>query len=160
MKIYISNYRYHWISPFKIAEKLCFWRDIEYDEKWVRRLNTLLYPVMSKFRDFLDTIHPRVEYIKIDKYDTWGMDTTLALIIVPMLKQLKATKHGVPYDLTEAEWNVILDEMIWAFNEISTGLNEDEFFDTGIDWDGLKVYNERIDNGTALFGKYYRALWD
>ena len=160
MKIYISNYRYHWISPFKIAEKLCFWRDIEYDEKWVRRLNTLLYPVMSKFRDFLDTIHPRVEYIKIDKYDTWGMDTTLALIVVPMLKQLKATKHGVPYDLTESEWNVILDEMIWAFTEISTGENEDKFFTTGIDWDGLKVYNERIDNGTALFGKYYRALWD
>lgn len=160
MKIYISNYRYHWISPFKIAEKLCFWRDIEYDEKWVRRLNTLLYPVMSKVRDFLDTIHPRVEYIKIDKYDTWGMDTTLALIIVPMLKQLKATKHGVPYDLTEAEWNVILDEMIWAFTEISTGENEDKFFTTGIDWDGLKVYNERIDNGTAFFGKYYRALWD
>lgn len=160
MKIYISNYRYHWISPFKIAEKLCFWRDIEYDEKWVRRLNTFLYPVMSKVRDFLDIIHPRVEYIKIDKYDTWGMDTTLALIIVPMLKQLKATKHGVPYDLTEAEWNVILDEMIWAFTEISTGENEDKFFTTGIDWDGLKVYNERIDNGTALFGKYYRALWD
>lgn len=160
MKIYISNYRYHWISPFKIAEKVCFWRDIEYDEKWVRRLNTLLYPVMSKVRDFLDIIHPRVEYIKIDKYDTWGMDTTLAMIVVPMLKQLKATKHGVPYDLTEEEWNVILDEMIWAFTEIAAGLNEEEFFENGIDWDGLKVYNERIDKGTALFGKYYRALWD
>lgn len=40
---------------------------------------------------------PRKEEIVIHDYDTWSMDHTLALIILPMLKQLKATKHGVPY---------------------------------------------------------------
>jgi len=34
--------------------------------------------------------------VRIDKYDTWSMDITLAHIIVPMLKQLKETKHGAP----------------------------------------------------------------
>lgn len=34
--------------------------------------------------------------IKLDPYDTWSMDHTLALIVLPMLKQLKATKHGSP----------------------------------------------------------------
>jgi len=34
--------------------------------------------------------------VHIDKWDTWSMDATLAHIIVPMLKQLKATKHGAP----------------------------------------------------------------
>ena len=34
--------------------------------------------------------------IKIDKWDTWGMDYTLALIILPMIKQLQDTKHGSP----------------------------------------------------------------
>ena len=34
--------------------------------------------------------------IKIHKYDTWNMDDTLAIIILPMLKQLKETKHGSP----------------------------------------------------------------
>ena len=34
--------------------------------------------------------------IKIHKYDTWSMDDTLAPIILPMLVQLKATKHGAP----------------------------------------------------------------
>lgn len=160
MKIYISNYRYHWLSPYAIADKLCFWREISYEERWVNRLHALLYPVMFTIKNILDTIHPRVEIIKIDKYDTWGMDTTLASIIHPMLIQLKATKHGVPFDLTEGEWNLVLDEMIWAFGEIAAELNEDEFFATGIDWDGLKVYNDRIDRGTHLFGKYYRALWD
>ena len=32
--------------------------------------------------------------IHIDKWDTWSMDHTLALIALPMLKQLKETAHG------------------------------------------------------------------
>ena len=39
--------------------------------------------------------------IHIDKYDTWSMDHTLAHIILPMLKQLRDTKHGSP--LVDAE---------------------------------------------------------
>ena len=80
--------------------------------------------------------------VRIDPWDTWNMDATLALIIHPMLKQLKKTKHGAPYtddgDVPEHlrstaakpkenEWDVdefhfkrwdwILGEMIWAFGE-------------------------------------------
>ena len=32
--------------------------------------------------------------ICIHKYDTWSMDHTLAHIVLPMLVQLKRTKHG------------------------------------------------------------------
>ena len=39
--------------------------------------------------------------IQIDKWDTYSMDHTLAMIIYPMLLQLKATKHGVPGDFAE-----------------------------------------------------------
>jgi len=83
--------------------------------------------------------------IQIDNYDTWSMDHTLAMIIVPMLKQLKATKQGAPHvdweDVphylrsTHAEerqyskngevdvhffdrWDYVIDEMIWAFEQI------------------------------------------
>ena len=82
--------------------------------------------------------------IKIHKYDTWSMDDTLAPIILPMLVQLKATKHGAPlvdledvpkllhptkkqqaeYNKTGStdpkffnRWDWILDEMIWAFEQ-------------------------------------------
>lgn len=34
--------------------------------------------------------------VRIHKYDTWSMDHTLTPIILPMLKQLKETKHGSP----------------------------------------------------------------
>jgi len=160
MKIYLSKYRYHWISPFKIAEKVCFWREIGYDEKWVVRLNNFLYPVMSIIQKFLDKIYPRVDYIHIDKYDTYSMDTTLAKIIHPMLKQLKATKLGYPSTMTEKKWNYILDEMIWTFEQIILDGNDEQFWTDDIDWDGMKVHYTRINKGTALFGKYYRSLWD
>jgi len=160
MKIYLSNYRYHWISPFKIAEKLCFWREIEYHEPWVKRLNNILYPVMSILQKVLDTIHPRVEYVHIDKYDTWNMNTTLAKIILPMLKQLKEEKYGYPSTLTEKKWNTIVDEMIWSFEQVLDDESDEKFWTDGIDWDGLRAHNKRIDKGLTLFGKYYRNLWD
>ena len=78
------------------------------------------------------------QYVKIDAHDTWSMDCTLAHIIVPMLKQLKATTHGGPFvnmgerpehligtlpnkdsgDVDEFHfqaWDWVLDEMVFAF---------------------------------------------
>ena len=82
--------------------------------------------------------------IRIDRWDTWSMDHTLSPIILPMLVQLKATKHGAPMvDMTDIpkelratkkqltaysktgetddnyfkRWDWILDEMIWAFEQ-------------------------------------------
>jgi hypothetical protein len=44
-----------------------------------------------------DSIHDeRIVDVRIDRQDTWNMDETLAYIILPMLKQLKDTKHGSP----------------------------------------------------------------
>lgn len=53
---------------------------------------TWLYRLMQWY----DKKKKRNIKIRIDKYDTWSMDTTLALIVLPMLKQLKETKHGSP----------------------------------------------------------------
>lgn len=46
---------------------------------------------------YKDNDSKRKEEVHIHDYDTWSMDHTLALIALPMLKQLKETKHGVPY---------------------------------------------------------------
>lgn len=94
MKIWTSKYRSHWLSPYKIAEIICFWREVDYDEPWVKQFNKIVGPVCEGWQWFLDKIHPRIVYVKIDHWDTWSMDHTLAEVILPMLKQLKATKHG------------------------------------------------------------------
>lgn len=107
MKVYISNYRNHWISPYTVLEKVFFWREIDYDEPLVVKLSNILTPISEGIRKFLDFVHPRIQYVKIDHYDTWNMDSTLSPIILPMLKQLKATKHGSGYiDLEDVPENL------------------------------------------------------
>jgi len=104
MKIWISNYRNHWISPYTILKKICFWEkndDVFYDledtgkGKYVKIVK-FLDSICGAYKKVLDFIHPRFQIVKIDRSDTWSMDHTLAHIILPMLKQLRDTKHGSP----------------------------------------------------------------
>jgi hypothetical protein len=151
--------------------------------------------------------------VNLDPWDTWSMDHTLAEIVLPMLVQLKQTKHGAPNVDTEdvpenlragklelelyekdgttdalyfKRWDWALDEMIFAFNSKLEDW-EDQFHSGEHDilwepvehngekmyemkrgpkdthkWDreGHQVYQDRINNGFRLFGKYYNALWD
>jgi hypothetical protein len=161
MKVYTSKYRNHWLSPYIILKKVFFWVDEDkiYNIKdepnnpydvWVKILN----PFCVGLAKVLDLIHPRITYIKIDRWDTWSMDHTLSEIIVPMLKQLQATKQGAPYtddaDVPEylrshmaqpkenewdtdslhfMRWDWILAEMIWAFEQKVDDESESQFFD-------------------------------
>ena len=97
MKVYLSCYRSHWISPYKIMEKIIFWREIDYEEPFIEKCNKVLSPICLVIQKVLDIIHPKIDYVKIDRWDTWSMDHTLAYIILPMLKQLKAESHGSPF---------------------------------------------------------------
>jgi hypothetical protein len=77
-------------------EKIIFWREIDYDEPFIRKCNIVLSPICEAWQKFLNIIHPKINYVKIDRWDTWSMDHTLAEIILPMLKQLQNDKHGSP----------------------------------------------------------------
>ena len=97
MKVYLSKYRYHWISPYTVLEKVFFWREIDYDEPIIDKWSDRLTPICQGIQKVLDFIHPKINYVKIDRWDTWSMDYSLSFIVVPMLKQLKETKHGAPF---------------------------------------------------------------
>lgn len=191
MKVKIGPYR-EWIGPYQIAEKILFWMDSEDDRvhnfgKFLAggsgKKKSLLYRLCS----WIQSKKNRKIEIHIDSYDTWSMDHTLALIILPMLKQLKETQHGAPGDMPEfsqtlygssqlsfefygegdsaawdaghKRWEEILDKMIWSFEQIvSEGENEPKF--SRGDNSEFTKYHQRIDEGLALFGKYYRGLWD
>lgn len=95
MKVYIGPYR-DWIGPYQIAEKILFWIDKEKDERVHNFGEWLADTWVGNFCDWIHSKKKRNVKVRIDKYDTWNMDHTLALIVLPMLKQLKATKHGSP----------------------------------------------------------------
>ena len=238
MRVRIGPY-VNWIGPYQLAEKLCFWAREEKDEfgfpqkpDWVHDFGEWLAhgsiepdPKVGEVRPFMEErpvtwlyrflswIHSkqkRVIKVQIDPWDTWSMDHTLAHIVLPMLRQLKAKAHGAPYvDLADVprelhgkkltkkqrlngdiddkhfeRWTWVLDEMIFAF-ESKLDDSWEEQFESGesdhqllqleggmsqmidgprhtkvYDWEGRKVYQERISNGFRLFGKYFESLWD
>ena len=175
MKVYLSKYRYHWISPYTVLEKVFFWREIDYDEPIIDKWSDRLAPICQGIQKVLDFIHPKINYVKIDRWDTWSMDYTLSFIVVPMLKQLKETKHGAPfvddedvpeelkstsappkendYDTDEnhfKRWDWALNEMIWAFEQNIDTNSEEKFFDHA-EWDekekdfGKNLHKIKID---------------
>lgn len=104
--------------------------------------------------DYPDRDEKRIIDIQIDPWDSWNADNTIALIALPILKQLQKTKHGAPYtadeDVPEAirstsakpkenewdtdefhfdRWEFILSEIIFAFEQICKGDHEAKFFD-------------------------------
>jgi hypothetical protein len=180
MKIKIGPYK-NWFGPYQLAELLMFWVPEEKDEygiphtadrvhkfgewlahgsiepepevgdihKWGDRPHTWLY----KFLCWIDSKKKRTIKVHIDRWDTWSMDHTLAYIVLPMLKQLKETKHGAPFvdpkdvpkelhgkKLTKKQkdngetndkhferWDWVLDEMIFAFDSKVNDGWEDQF---------------------------------
>ena len=133
---------------------------------------------------YTDDGEEQVVEVTIHDYDTWSMDHTLAPIILPMLIQLKETKHGAPNvdwedvprelrpggeelraynrDGTTDEnffkrWDWVMDEMIYAFD---CKANKDDVIMRFDNRKEIEREQKRISNGFRLFGKYYEALWD
>jgi len=101
MKVYLGPYR-DWVGPYQIAKTILFWMDKDSDTvdkfyNWLAFNKNGKDSRLSKFCSWLYKKHNRRIKVRIDAYDTWSMDHTLAYIVLPMLKQLKATKHGSPY---------------------------------------------------------------
>jgi hypothetical protein len=211
MKVKIGPYT-DWYGPYQLAETLMFWVPKEKDEygfehtadrvhkfgewlahgsilpeqevgeisSWDReRPTTWLY----KFLLWLDSKKKRTVKVHIDRWDTWSMDHTLALIVLPMLKQLKETKHGAPYvDLKDVpkelhgkkltkkqkdngevddkhfeRWDWVLDEMIFAFETKVDDGRWEEQFETGVSdlqWKKLKDGNYQMVNGPKHTREY------
>lgn len=224
MKVFIGKY-VNWIGPYQLANTIPFISE-DTSEKigdWLAK---------TRVNDLCEWLHSKKDRkikVRIDPYDTWSMDNTLAHIILPMLKQLKETKHGSPMvddedlpvtmrytskkgpDDWETEdhwihhkWDWVLNEMIWAFEQELDDSWEDKFRhgepqyvytpvdpkkeynsvnfendssltdvlesdwvrmdqvnpDYYVDYEGIKEYSSRIQNGFRLFGKYYSNLWD
>ena len=99
MYVKIGPYRDSFGS-YQIAKTILFWKDEDTDEGYeaVDKLYNRLEKIgVGKVCAWINKKRDRKIKVRIHNYDTWGMDNTLAYIILPMLKQLKATKHGSPY---------------------------------------------------------------
>jgi hypothetical protein len=183
MKVYMNGYPDHWLSPYTIIDYTFFWtkwskchrdngiiEDVVWIDrpKWADKWADRLDPICQVIKRIRQVIHPEIRYVKIDRYDTWSMDHTLAHIIHPMLVQLKKDKHGAPYTDDEdvpkklrsyvaspkknswdtdenhfKRWDYILDEMIWAFEQELKDDDVAQFYDHSESND-VKDWNEKM----------------
>lgn len=143
MKVYIGPYK-NWFGPWQIAKAILFWMDEE-DERVEKLYTWLDKSWVSKACTWINKKFDRKIKVRIDRYDTWSMDHTLAPIILPMLKQLKETKHGSPYvdqeDLPP---------------ELRLTKREKKVFDEGYWNKKLKASEEEIEAAS----KKFHAQWD
>jgi hypothetical protein len=107
--------------------------------------------------------------VKIDKWDTWNTDHSIALIAVPLLIQLKETKQGSPNvhdadvpehlrstaappkendwdtdDNWHLRWDYVMGEMIYAMQEIANYNKGEEIFWDDSEVDETKGIMERV----------------
>lgn len=163
MRVKIGPYL-NWWGPYQIAELLLgnppkdrigmeynpTWR-----ERWADKLGEWLASTwVADACQWVYVRRQRQVYVHIDSYDVWNMDSTLRLIIHPMLVKLQQIKHGsgsvddddVPPHLRSTAvpppaeaWDLddnfhqrytwLLDELIWAF-----GTDHEEVRNKFYDW--------------------------
>jgi len=185
MKVVLGPYK-SWIGPYQIADLLCWWVPkvkeptdiISRKPEWVHEFGRWLSEdkqgndsKLSKLCNWIESKRDRQIYVRIDKFDTWSMDHTLALIVTPMLKQLQATKHGAPniddadvpehlkstsappktneYDCDDnhfVRWDWVLGEMIWAFEQKTSDDADSQFYTRKNPLLETKDFDQQMDN--------------
>jgi hypothetical protein len=172
MKVYIGPYK-NYVGPHDIAEKLLFWKDKDSDIVHTFGMWLADFVWLGDFCGWIDSKRSKKVSVRIDSYDVWSMDSTLALIILPMLRKLAENKHGAPFvefaDVPEnlrptetdehgtdstwfVRWEYVLNEMIFAFENMNGGW-EEQFWTTA----PKLALLEQTDDTDAEVG---RSPWD
>lgn len=155
MKVYIGPHT-NWIGPFQISNTLKIFGVSE--EKchdigeWLAD-NTPLHKICN----FIDKFKKRKIDVFIDNYDTWNCDSTLAIIILPLLIKFKELKISSAFvddedvpdnlkstnappkkeewdwdELSESRWDWVLSELIWTFEQLHPNNNWESDYHKGV----------------------------
>lgn len=170
MQVYLGPY-YHWFRPGRWYKDWIHWAygfgyNADYERIDIDKLDAVtakihasrIYKALMAVERWVENRTERTIKIKIHDYDVWGMDHTLALLIVPMLKLLKEKKQGSPHvddadvpeelrstsapPLTEVQkstghsdanlhqrWDWALGEMLWAMEQVADEQSDSPFFE-------------------------------
>jgi hypothetical protein len=88
-------------------------------------------------------------------HEVWSLDQTIARFVLPRLKYLRAVNCGYPGDLTQEQWDKILDKIIWSLEYCS---DDGRYY--GYNPTTYKADLTRSRKGFALLGRWFDHLWD
>lgn len=196
MRVYIGPYP-KWFSTEKLESKWLEWRHKkpvwDISESEYTKLDRAVVRVLDAWQTVLNcTVNKiqeernRTEKVRIHDWDIWNADRTMALVILPLLKELKDAKQGTPIvDLEDVpkelhptkkqqrefektgttdekfqqRWDYVLDAMIWSFQEIVEDLpGEDQFVSGESDIVWTKVDAQGNEVGDDFDGVAYSRM--
>ena len=166
MKVKIGKYPAHfycrvydrWIMrKYGVDSYMMASKDFTKVDKFIEKLDDAIQTIYSwTINPIIRLVHKKQRIkVVIHDYDVWSMDTTLAHIIVPMLKLLKEKKQGAPMiDIKDVpkelrptpediekfkedgttdpkffdRWEWVMDEMIFAFESRLEDSWESKFY--------------------------------
>ena len=129
----------------------------------------IIHPMLIQLRDTKhgsqivdeEDVPPHMRHGNPEGYDNWvhyKWDWVLNEMIWAFEQELdddweSIFQHGEP----EYDWKLVRgdeddDSAVYQMNQLNP--------DYWVDYEGIKEYNKRIQNGFRLFGKYYQGLWD
>lgn len=167
MKIYIGPYTSDLIPIRRWENSYEFWRkpDTCYlPEEEYTKIDKIVFGFFDKLKKLVLPLNrwsnnrDRKINIRIDSYDVWSADHTLALVIHPVLVELQKQKQGSPNvddedvpenlrstaaapkenegdtdDNHHLRWEWVLGEMIWAFEQCTDWNHGDSIFHHNVD---------------------------
>jgi hypothetical protein len=130
------------------------------------RIANAIYPILVEYKASSHCV-----IVDVDMNDITN------IIRLSELTQSHCVSRSLDIDNNEARWLLVLDEMIWAFEQQLTDwsnmyytipddvytdddLMSDKKFDLfNFDQNGFDNHQARIQNGLDLFAKYYMRMW-
>lgn len=174
MKVYIGPYK-NYFGTYQLTKKIFFWvkDDIMKEEDtivdkvsdWLEyKRDGKTKTLLARFLLWLDEKIPeRKIKVRIDDYDAWSGDKTIATILVPLLEKIQHNKHsfaivsdedvpehlrstnapalteeemsyGHPDEFAERRWDWVLEEIIWTFQQYAGDDWEEQHYYGEVDW--------------------------
>lgn len=100
---------------------------------------------------------------KIDRKELYNLDHTIIEWLVPRLKAFKERTTGYPGDVTEKEWDNILDKIIAGLTAYKAERPWDENLSKQENLDQDKVFYEQQNSyfkeAMGLLTEYFGNLW-
>jgi hypothetical protein len=133
---------YHWFleKRYKKPHWILRRKDLDKVDLFIEKASDIWFDILNATINKLLLKRKRKIKVRIDDYDAWSADHTLALIILPLLKKVRDSKQGAPnvddedvpeelrstsappkeneWDTDEnwiKRWDYVMNEMIHAF---------------------------------------------
>lgn len=139
-------------------------------------LGMVILPVLKRLKkDSQGSPHVELE----DVPENLRINTNYEFSMNGFLIEYTEEEKTEMWNLHAKRWEYVLDEIIWAFEQINDENWEEQYIKQQgeidwtdksglmkwttphiVDWDGRQKHQDRINNGLRLFGKYYQGLWN